>query len=843
MAGMLRARGVSLYDYRLDNVVRRFFYGNPDPSPELIAKYTTGLIREIHKVNPSIIIAVGRFAMRWLLGEDADLDTCHGMPFKPGAYDPSRYNRAPKGCIVVCTHHPAEGFHKERAWNVIGYDFDLVGRYIRGFLPCELRIDKYAGKEVYRDITGEELADILSTEGKHIDRIGFDTEGLKTPFSAQFSWQYGTGYMLRCTQPNFLLGMKAFERWAVPHYEVSRNPFVVTHCASTPDGTGYDLKWCLPYGLDFRRLNQRDTMRNLYLLRGERLSLKYAATRLCGMEMIDYMSLLEGELKQLWLAYLQEATLVAGFCPQLSKEPDGTQPQRLSTLLKLLFTHYGKNNDLDVKARFENFRVPYQKFIIDTIGPAPEAELDILPLDQAVFYGCRDSDATLRVDDATRILLQNFDDIEVEQRLPSHTNIHNLDRGNRLLPMWFYMQETGLPVDVEHLQTAGELMATNAEIHRKKIIETGLVNDDFNPGSPDETAQLLTTLHNEGIIDVSSIPITKKGIISTDKKHIEKFRYECSTIEHLFQSRENLHNKNSFSDNLIESVRPDGTVRALFNPVGTVPQRLATEKPNVLNLPSRKEVGKAIRKGIKAPNGFKLISVDYSGLELRVIAEMSKDPLLSQIFLEGRNPHREYAEYLSKEPITNDKDPRYYGGKKTNFSVGYGMAAPALYQQMHQEGFTFWTIEQVEEAISSWWVRYPGAAAYKRLVTSEVKSKGYVRDKSGMIRYLPKIFSKQFRLSEAAIREAFSLRIQGTAQLYIQNAMLPVWEYVILLQDCGCLVWVLLQVHDELVLMAEEDIAETVANKVQSIFIEHSGASRFVPYKADSAIGQTLGDL
>ena len=133
-----------------------------------------------------------------------------------------------------------------------------------------------------------------------------------------------------------------------------------------------------------------------------------------------------------------------------------------------------------------------------------------------------------------------------------------------------------------------------------------------------------------------------------------------------------------------------------------------------------------------------MITVDYSQIELRIAADESSDPTLTNIFLNGEDPHRDFASYLiGRSEIT--KDERYFG-KTMNFSVGYGMSPKSMWEQLHKEGHRQWTLEDCIRAHEAWYKRYAGFKSYKHSLISDSIARGcYVRDRGGMFRYLPNL--------------------------------------------------------------------------------------------------------
>lgn len=417
--------------FYITNLVKEYTPGNPDPTPEQINHWTPHLIDEIRRVRPSLIVPVGAWAARWFIGDGAHLEDIHGMPHKGGELDPTRANRS-HGAVILPIYHPAYGFYSPEMKTVINQDYGQLAHYLK-LVKANLahtinyRVDPYAGSEIYLDVTGEELADLISSDRP--TAIGLDTEGyLYDQWSAQVSTMPGTGYVLRCKQADLSIGIRRLQEL------VDDNCLVVTHDAGTPEGTLYDTQMCRKMGLELTDAKMFNTMYAAYILRTESKSLKTLAYRHCGMVMEDYSSLVDGIARDKQVAYLREVLRHNWPKPEtrLIRENDGTKrnytPKSIASFAAAIIrdVESGKvNKEGELTDPYERWTGAksgsrksaakankgadkvVRKLIESQLGPMPYATLDdVQPLERAIGYAGRDPDACLRLIDPLTDLMK-----------------------------------------------------------------------------------------------------------------------------------------------------------------------------------------------------------------------------------------------------------------------------------------------------------------------------------------------------------------------------------------------------------------------------------------------------
>lgn len=395
----------------LTNIVKEYKEGNPDPTPEQILDWTPTLLSEIEESQSEIVIAVGSFASRLFLGENIpDMEIIHGRAH----YQVKNPLLPLPGSIkaIFPVFHTAGALWNYERGSLIRYGYEVVGESLsrlgRG-LPLHYRHDPFAGSEDYLDVSGRELSDELSS-CRSIDIIGLDTEGEpNAEWSVQISLRPGHGRLLRVCRDDFYLGIQSIYEFLRRH-----RPIIAMHQASTPKFSCYDVIMCRGVSLELQEFSDRwfDTMYWAYLRRLESQSNKTLCERWQGMEMEDYPSLIGDIGRDKQIEYLKKAYSASSPLPKppkrVEKKNTGlvkiSQPKHIHASISSLLqdiengkeTKDGPTNPLD---RWESLKEsnPHQvEEVQREIGKMPVGTLDDIPLEKATFYGCRDSDGTLR---------------------------------------------------------------------------------------------------------------------------------------------------------------------------------------------------------------------------------------------------------------------------------------------------------------------------------------------------------------------------------------------------------------------------------------------------------------
>jgi DNA polymerase-1 len=301
---------------------------------------------------------------------------------------------------------------------------------------------------------------------------------------------------------------------------------------------------------------------------------------------------------------------------------------------------------------------------------------------------------------------------------------------------------------------------------------------------------------------------TASGHFSTAASNLEDIRDQHPVIAKILEHREYSKIKSTYVDALPQQVNPrTGRVHTSFNQTGVVTGRISSSDPNLQNLPTRTEVGRQVRKGFIAAPGCLLLAVDYSQIELRIMAHISQDEGLLKAFAAGEDIHRATAAEVFGIPLDQvDQEQRRYA-KVINFGLIYGMSEFGLAAQLGIER------SAARAYMERYFARYPGVERYMQLTREKAKQMGYVETVLGRRLWLPEINNANGNRRQGAERAAINAPMQGTAADIIKLAMIAVLNW---LQQDKLRSKLIMQVHDELVLEVPEDEIALMKNALPS---------------------------
>lgn len=832
----LRQHGLHSRQFYRTNVVKEYIEGNPDPTPELIAKWSPALHEEIRDINPTHILAVGRFASRWLIGrEDVDMDTIHGIPHSSP--------HAP-GAIVMPVTHPAAGFYNDDARVSIAYDYMRAVQAIQRKIDTSPAVDEYDGSEEYIDVSGKDLASVLGRH--HGDPIAIDTEGFldgSWNWSIQVCLQPGTGYTLRCDRRDFDTGAAAIQSYCLSRHR----PVVIFH------NLMHDFSVCRALGVDLFEARVFDTRYAAYALRVEPQGLKALAYRHCGMRMKSYQETVgdAGLQKQLdYLVRIYEDTWPDPE-PRVEYANDGTsklytpQPVNKRALAIINDITSGKvdkeGSKVDPLKRWRKVDYTLRAEVERRYGRFPVGTLADIPLADALYYAGRDPDATLRLFHRLQPLLraQNLESL--------------VEAGNDVLPVFEEMQDTGMLASRSYCQSKHDEMDDYMSRLGHRISHRYYGGKPFNPNSGDQVAALM---RRRQLVGEKRSKKTKK--MSTSKKSIEHLKYVDEAIADVIDWREHAKMKDSFYGPFLEIIGEEefARIHTNINPYKVVSRRISSSNPNLTAIPVRNDLGLEVRNAISAKEGCLLGSWDLSQIEMRYMAHESQDPLLIKFFKDPKlDVHAETAARIFGLKIiegTDDKDERYanidemkhrYPAKRAAFGIITNIQGPGLLDQLRMAGCEGWTVDRCDELIDNWLGIYRGVKSYMDRAKDEALETGMVRDRWGMIRYLPGVWSDDKMVRAEAERAASSMKIQGGAQGMLQNAIRWAKPIVRGLRDSGYYIRWILTIHDEVILEFEEGLKETVHDIITEALNHHHGVDMLVPVRCSGTIAKTWGEL
>jgi DNA polymerase-1 len=358
------------------------------------------------------------------------------------------------------------------------------------------------------------------------------------------------------------------------------------------------------------------------------------------------------------------------------------------------------------------------------------------------------------------------------------------------------MEQTGMLLDIKHLEKLSVKLETDAARLQSEIWE--LAGKEFNIGSP---KQLQTILFDE--MGLAKGRANKTGY-STDVHTLEKLAEEHEIVRKILEYRGTAKLKSTYVDALLKGRDPEtNRIHTNLNQTGAVSGRLSSSDPNLQNIPIRTEQGREIRRAFIAPPGWKLVSADYSQIELRILAHITGDAPLVDAFQNDEDVHtRTAAELFDVRVEDVDKEMRRKA-KMTNYAIAYGVSGFGLARQLGSG-----TAGEAAEFIKRYFEALPGVKKYIDETLAEARERGYVETLKGRRRPLPEIRSPRAPERAGAERTAINHPIQGTAADIMKIAMLAIHKD---LPKSGLRARMTMQVHDELVFEVPEDEVEKLA--------------------------------
>jgi DNA polymerase-1 len=409
-----------------------------------------------------------------------------------------------------------------------------------------------------------------------------------------------------------------------------------------------------------------------------------------------------------------------------------------------------------------------------------------------------------------RILEKKLETIYNEMELP-------------LAPLLYRMERSGLKVDRSVLSALSNYLGLELRKLTVKIYE--LAGREFNIGSPKQVGEVLSDL------EMTSGRKTSTGRISTSKAVLEELAQTFELPRMIIDYRELDKLKSVYTDALPHQIAADGRIHCLLNQTVAATGRLSSSDPNLQNIPIRTELGRRIRRSFVAEKGYKIISADYSQLELRLLAHITQDPVMLEAFQNGEDIHDRTARLVFGAKTDEElKEARRFA-KIVNFAIAYAIEPWGLSQRV---GISR---PEAKKVIEDYYNTYKGVRRYMEEVPLRAREHGYVRSIYGRMRPLPGISDRNANIRKAAEREAINMPIQGTASDIVKIAMLRVDEEF---KREGLDARLLMQVHDELLVETPTADAEHVAEVLKR---EMEGAvSLDVPLIVDVGIADNWMD-
>lgn len=396
-----------------------------------------------------------------------------------------------------------------------------------------------------------------------------------------------------------------------------------------------------------------------------------------------------------------------------------------------------------------------------------------------------------------------------------------------LVPVLAKMERAGMLVDPDRLRSLSEGLATQITEVERSIRD--LAGDEtFNIGSPMQLSHVL--------FDVMGLPTkglkkTKRGYYSTNAKVLSDLARDHEIVRLILDWREKSKIKSTYLDTLGPLRRGDGRVHTTYNQTITATGRLSSSDPNLQNIPTRSELGRTVKTAFSAGEGSVFLAVDYSQIELRLLAHLSGDEHLVRAFNEGEDFHAETAARVFGVPVSEVTPDLRSRAKAVNFGIVYGQQAYGLSQSLHI------SMAEARDMIDRYYEAYPGVRTFLDNVVARAKQTGYAETMYGRRRHIPELKAKNPQLRGFGERTAMNHPMQGTAADIIKIAMARVSRR---LEEEGFAAHMILQVHDELDFECPVDEVERLTTMVRDV-MEHV-VDLHVPLIAEASTGITWAD-
>lgn len=421
-----------------------------------------------------------------------------------------------------------------------------------------------------------------------------------------------------------------------------------------------------------------------------------------------------------------------------------------------------------------------------------QLRFDQIDIDKAAPYAAEDADIALQLD---------------QQFLPKINKDADLAKvfakiEEPLLPVLANMEYTGVLLDCTKLAKQGQFVEQQLQKLEKEIYK--ISGEEFNIAS---TKQLGAIFYDK--LKLPVLKKTPKGQPSTAEPVLQELALDYPLPKHILEYRSLAKLKSTYIDALPQQVNPKtGRIHTVYRQAVTSTGRLSSTDPNLQNIPVRTEQGRKIREAFIAPQGYKIISADYSQIELRIMAHLSKDKGLLDAFTHGLDVHSATAAEVLGKKIEDISPTERRSAKAVNFGLIYGMSAFGLAKQLGIDRAA------AQDYIDKYFARYPGVKQYMEQTRELAHQQGYVQTCFGRKLFLPDINSSNHMTKMGAERAAINAPMQGTAADIIKLAMLDVDAW---LKQGEVNAQMIMQVHDELVFEVAEDQVEHAKAQIKSL--------------------------
>lgn len=368
-----------------------------------------------------------------------------------------------------------------------------------------------------------------------------------------------------------------------------------------------------------------------------------------------------------------------------------------------------------------------------------------------------------------------------------------------LVPILYQIEMTGMKVDVQVLREFSSFISAEIEKTANRIYE--IAGKFFNINSPKQVAEVLQDLN------IQTGKKTATGQVATSKDILSELASEHEIAKLIVEYRELEKLKATYADALPELIDDDGRIHSNLNQTVTVTGRLSSSDPNLQNIPVRTELGRQIRRAFVPEKGCKLISADYSQLELRILAHVAQDEVMLEAFRKGEDIHAKTARLIFGAQTEEELREKRRLAKVVNFAIAYAVEPYGLSQRV---GITK---TEAKKIIEDYYRTYKGVRKYMEEIPEIARQQGYVSSIFGRRRYLPAINDRNHTVRARAEREAINMPIQGTASDIVKIAMIKTEKA---LKKQNLKTRMIMQIHDELLFEAPEDEVQIAMQTIKS---------------------------
>lgn len=433
-----------------------------------------------------------------------------------------------------------------------------------------------------------------------------------------------------------------------------------------------------------------------------------------------------------------------------------------------------------------------------------------IPIAEAAPYAAEDADITLQLHEKLWPKVQEVKGLE--------TVFSDIEMP--LLTVIARIEQRGVMIDADFLKSLSKQFAKRIDELEQQAFK--LSGETFNLSSPKQLQAILFEKLNLPILQK-----TPKGQPSTAEAVLQELSHDYELPKVILEFRSLSKLKSTYTDALVQKINPEtGRVHTSYNQAVTATGRLSSTEPNLQNIPVRTEEGRKIREAFIAPKGYRILSADYSQIELRIMAHLSQDKTLCDAFAKGLDIHTATAADVFGVDLKEVSALQRRRAKAINFGLIYGMSAFGLSRQLEIDRHA------AQSYIDLYFTRFPGVKEYMENTRAKAHEQGFVETLFGRRLYLPEINARNIQRQKAAERTAINAPLQGTAADIIKLAMLKVDA---LLNSNGLDAEMIMQVHDELVFEVNADAVDTLIEELEAIMCHTVELS--VPITIDIGVG------